>query len=232
MYNGGIMTQKKIFMPTLDSESWQTFLAEPEKHWKDGYSAKQAAESWEKAGDIPKEIRNAFKGSCFEDTELLMAIPEFKVPLPGGTRPSQNDLLLLLNAKECLVVATVEAKTREDFDETIIKWTKGQSDGKKERLDFLLKTIQFPKDQETDALRYQLFHRLASAVIMAEKFHASKAMMIIQSFEVDDSKNHFRDYAAFVGAYGIEAEKGIVQKLSCIQKNGMDVYVLWVNSKG
>jgi len=34
------MTQKKIYVPTKNAESWRECLADPQKHWKDGYSAK------------------------------------------------------------------------------------------------------------------------------------------------------------------------------------------------
>ena len=222
------MKQKNILIPTTNAESWKTFLAS-ETHWKPGYSAKSAAESWERVEGLPGEIRNAFnKHDSFKDSEMLLAIPEFKVPLPGGSRPSQNDLLVVTSNANGLTVITVEAKVNEDFGQTVKEWLKDASVGKEKRLEYLLTTIDF-QSNEVDNLRYQLFHRLASSVIMAKKFHANKALMIIQSFQEDDERNHFDDYQKFISAYGIKAIKEQIQKIRFI--NGIDVYVLWVFSK-
>ena len=175
------MVQKKILIPTTNAESWKIFLAS-ETHWKTGYSAKSAAESWENAEGLPTEIVSAFnQHESFRNSEMLLAIPEFKVALPGGSRPSQNDLLVVTSNEKGLTVITVEAKVDEGFDKMVKDWLKEASDGKDERKKYLLNTINF-QNIEIDHLRYQLFHRLASAVIMAKKFHANKALMIIQSF--------------------------------------------------
>lgn len=223
------MAQKRILIPTTNAESWKSFLAQPEKQWKDGFSAKSAAELWEKTGDLPKEIVKAFnQNETFKNSEMLLAIPEFKVELPGGNNASQNDLLVITTNPNGLSIITVEAKVNEDFGQTIKEWKKEASDGKKERLEYLLDTINF-QGKEFDNLRYQLFHRLASAIIMAEKFHAVNALMIIQSFQVDDNKNHFSDYQNFISVYNVEPIKEHIQRISSV--NGIDIYVLWVFSK-
>lgn len=222
------MEQKKIFIPTTNAESWKAFLAS-ETHWKDNYSAKSAAESWESVDGLPIEIISAFnQHESFKDSEMLLAIPEFKVPLPGGSRPSQNDLLVVTSNENGLTVITVEAKVNEDFGQTIKEWIKDASQGKEKRLEYLLKLLNF-QSKEIDNLRYQLFHRLGSAIIMAKKFHAKKALMIIQSFQENDEKNHFKDYQNFISSFKIEPLKEKIQHISSV--NGIDVYVLWVFSK-
>ena len=124
------MEQKKILRPTTNIESWEKL--HPKKHWKDEHSAKLVAESWEKASDLPKEIINALnKNDQLKNSELLMAIPEFKVSLPGGVRPSQNDLLVLISNELGLTVVTIEAKAKEDFDSLISDWQKDNAKGKK-----------------------------------------------------------------------------------------------------
>lgn len=80
----------KILVPTLGADDWRRFLADPEKHWKRGYSAMAAALSWEAANGVPPEISELFGGSL----ELLLAIPEHKVALPGGGRESQCDVFV------------------------------------------------------------------------------------------------------------------------------------------
>ncbi len=223
------MKQKKILEPTINAISWKKLLADPEKHWQDGYSAKMTAESWEAANDIPKEIVNALNNNeQFRNAELLMAIPEFKVSLPGGTRPSQNDLLVLISNEIGLTVITIEAKAKEDFGPLISDWLQDNSKGKRERLEYILKEINF-KSKECLSLRYQLFHRLASAVIMAKKFHARNALMVIQSFIESDEDNHFKDFEKFVNAYDQTSTK---ERPIKVGKSGdVDIYVMWVHSK-
>ncbi len=221
--------QKKILVPTKNAECWRALLADPEKHWKNGYSAKSAAESWENSNGIPHEIRLALdKSESFEKSELLIAIPEFKVPLPGGARPSQNDILGVLANSRYLSVFTIEAKSRENFDELVRDWFKNASPGKRERIEFLIHETEFP-DSEYGHLRYQLFHRLASAVIMAKKFRAKNAIMIIQSFVENDKENHFSDFEEFVRGYGKIAPKNAPILLS--MKGAQNIYCMWVNSK-
>lgn len=218
--------QKKILIPTINSDSWKSLLAEPEKQWKEGFSAKSAADSWESSKGFPKEIVLAMnKISEFNNAELLMAIPEFKVCLDNEKAPSQNDILGLCSNESGLTVFTVESKVHEDFDKLIKDWN--DSEGKKNRLTFLLEKIAYP-NIDVSNLRYQLFHRLASAVIMAEKFHAKNALMIVQSFEANDALNHYSDFKAFIENYGVSSQKEIPIKVA--RYNGIDIYVLWVNS--
>jgi hypothetical protein len=124
---------------------------------------------------------------------------------------------------------TVEGKAKEDFDETILKWKEKTSDnGVEKRLGFILDKIGI-QGRNIDRLRYQLFHRLASAVIMAEKFHAKNAIMIVQSFNDNNNENHFNDYVTFVELYGISlVEKSRLYKLT--EKNGINVFAAWVYS--
>lgn len=225
------MVQKKILVPTKNVESWKELLADREKHWRKEYSAMETALSWENKGDIPKEILNSLKLiSDFEEVELLIAIPEYKVSLPGGTRPSQNDVFALLSTTKQLAVMTVEGKAKEDFDDTIRNWKRRTSEaGVKERLGFILKSIGIV-DKDVDSLRYQLLHRMASAVIMASKFHAKSAIMLIQSFNNDDTKNHFSDFKDFLELYSItNVDKSKIYYLTDV--NGVDLYAGWVFSK-
>ena len=225
------MLKNKIYIPTKDADSWREFLADKDKHWKKDFSAMETALSWEKANGLPKEIAKILsQDSKFVTAELLMALPEYKVSLPGGSSSSQNDVLAVLRTKESLSVMTVEGKAKEDFDKKIVDWKNSTSDtGVAVRLGFLIDTLGI-KDKEIDSLRYQLFHRLASAIIMAEKFHAKNAIMVIQSFNDNDKTNHFNDYAQFIALYGIEnAEKSKLYKLSDI--DGIAVYAGWVCSE-
>jgi hypothetical protein len=223
--------QKKILIPTINAESWRDLLADRELHWKEGYSAMLTALSWEKNNDLPKEIKQVLSDNIeFNGIELLLAIPEYKVSLPGGSRPSQNDVLALITSNQTLSLMTVEGKTKEDFDDKICDWKNKTSEtGIKKRLGFILDKIGV-KDDNIEHLRYQLFHRLASAVIMTEKFHAKNAIMIIQSFNDNNDENHFQDFLNFLKLYKIEsAEKNKLYKLKEI--NGINLFAGWVYSK-
>jgi len=193
------MLKNKIFIPTKDAECWSDFLVDKNKQWQKGFSAMETALSWEKADGLPPEIKKILSQEAeFKGAELLLAIPEYKVSLPGGSSPSQNDVFAVLTSKKSLSVMTVEGKAKEDFDKTIDSWKNSVSKtGVEKRLGFLIETIGI-KDKDIDSLRYQLFHRLASSVIMAEKFHAKNAIMIIQSFNDNNKENHFDDFAKFI----------------------------------
>ena len=47
----------KIYIPADSPADWQRLLAEPEKHWKSGYSAKALAHCWDAADDFPGSVR-------------------------------------------------------------------------------------------------------------------------------------------------------------------------------
>jgi hypothetical protein len=75
-----------IYIPAMKPEDWSRFLAEP-KHWKKGYSAMSLAMCWQEADGFPDSVTAVFNQSDFKqlhDIKLLLAIPEHKVPLPGG----------------------------------------------------------------------------------------------------------------------------------------------------
>jgi len=194
--------QNKIFIPTKNAESWRDFLADKDKHWKAGFSAMSTAYSWEESEGIPTEIVDVLtQHSDFNGLDLLISIPEYKVPLPGGNRPSQNDILAVFTTEKALSVMTVEGKAKENFDDILSIWKARTSEsGVEKRLGYILKKIGI-KDENIDSLRYQLFHRLASAVVMAEKFHAKNAIMIVQSFNHKDKENHFNDFSNFIKLY-------------------------------
>nr|WP_328985019.1 hypothetical protein [Thiorhodovibrio winogradskyi] len=158
----------KIYIPSSGPLDWKQLLAEPEKHWKTGHSAKALAHCWEESGDIPDEVRRVLaQAPELAEIEALLCIPEHQVPLPGGSRPSQNDVWVLGRTTQGLVSMTVEGKVSESFGPTMSEWFKDPSPGKEQRLRFLYGELEidFPP---AHALRYQLLHRTASAIIEAK----------------------------------------------------------------
>jgi hypothetical protein len=94
---------RKIFIPTNGADDWRNFLADPELHWRAGYSARAIASCWEAADGLPREIAGLLRTHPDFSAvvpELLVAFPEWRVPLPGGQRASQNDVFALVRIGE------------------------------------------------------------------------------------------------------------------------------------
>lgn len=83
----------KILIPASSPEDWKRFLAEPDKHWRQGYSARSLAYCWQEADSILPDIL-AVLGQVLslQGLKTILAIPEHQVLLPGGSRPSQTDV--------------------------------------------------------------------------------------------------------------------------------------------
>ena len=215
-----------IYIPTKSADDWRSLLADPDKHWRAGHSAKALAHCWEDASGFPPEIAALFAESgvkAFENMELLFAFPEHKVPLPGGNRPSQNDIFAVAEAGDGqLISITIEGKVSESFGDKIEKWIVDASEGKKERLEFLKNQLGLSEDFPPQ-IRYQLLHRFVSAVIEAWRFNAPRAAMIVHSFSQDDEG--FDDYREFLSFFGAEAA---VNKLVFARETqGIDIYAGW-----
>jgi hypothetical protein len=225
------MKQKRIVIPTSGPQSWKQLLAEPERHWQPGFSAMSTAFSWESADGMPKEIISLFANAdepALRDASLAIAIPEYKVGLAGGARPSQNDVFAILTASGGLISVMVEGKARENFDSLLGDWKKRTSpQGVKTRLADIADQIGL-NTRIPDEIRYQLLHRTASAIIEAKRFHAPFAAMIIQSFVSDDAENHYGDFCAFIRLYGKEPIKGTLIELAT--PNKCRLFAAWVQS--
>jgi len=219
----------QILIPANSPEQWKQFLAQPEKQWKSGYSARALAYSWHEAQGFPRTVRRVFSESrldVFEDIEPLIMIPEYKVPLPGGRRPSQNDIWVLGRSMSGLVSITVEGKVSEAFGPGLGSWFQNPTSGKRRRLDFIVSELGLSADPPPDT-RYQLLHRTASAVIEAKRFGAGHAMMLVHSFSQTDEC--FDDYALFVSLFG---GTGAVDRITAVGRRGdLHLYFGWVRGE-
>jgi hypothetical protein len=191
----------KVLIPSRGYEDWRHFLADPEKQWKHGYSAMATALSWENAHGVPFEISELLGGKA----ELLLAIPEHKVALPGGSRDSQCDVFALIKILNETYAVAVEAKVNEPFGPTIGEWMQNASKGKIERIHYICDLLGL-STLPPDCLRYQLFHRTSAAILEAERFKTDKAAMIIQSFSQDHK--WFEDFYDFCKLLGLDVELG------------------------
>lgn len=215
------------FVPTDGPESWKKFLANPEKQWVAGYSALELAYCWEGATKLPACVDRVFKQSeipVFQNVDVLFGFPEYKVPLPGGSASSQNDLYVLAKSNNELLTIMVEGKVSEPFGETVETWLGNHpSEGKRKRLDFLLKILGL-QENHVRKIRYQLLHRAASAVMEATNITAKHSLMLVHSFS--ETGKWFEDYEEFVKLFHLTPKKdGIVGP---VQVNGKELYFGWV----
>jgi hypothetical protein len=196
-----VKAMKRIFVPTVSGSDWQRLLGKPELHWKSGRSAMSAAACWEESEpQLPREISDVLEASGNESLaslELLVAIPEWEVDLPGGDRPSQTDVLAITRNELGLVILGVEAKVDEEFGPTLGKQRTNASEGQLERISYLERELGCAESLD-DSIRYQLLHRTVSAILTARAFHASTAVMLVHSFSPDSRWRE--DFEAFAEA--------------------------------
>lgn len=216
---------KRIFIPTQSGSDWQRLLAKPSLHWKVGRSAMCAAAAWEHAGDtLPPEISECLDATGrpeLQSLQLLAALPEWGVPLPGGDRASFTDVLALTRNSTGLCVIGVEAKVDEDFGPLVSDKKQGASVGQLERIEFLQDLLGASFE---GTVRYQLLHRTASALLTAQDFHAQTAVMLIHSFGRADLRKDFDIFCSSLGALSVTSN------VYCQQRpTGARLYLAWVD---
>ena len=212
----------KFYVPTHGPEDWQRFLADPSKQWRTGFSARTLAHCWEDAKGLPTEIGSMLVPSGGQ-VELLLAMPEYKVPLAGSSRgDSQSDVFALVRAGDLTFTIMVEGKVREPFGKTLGVWLHGASDGKLKRLAFICDLLSI-SPPPPDHIHYQLLHRTASAVIEAQRFKTDAAAMIVHSFSPE--RVWFDAYAQFASLFGATAT---ANTLLAVRPNGRPpLYIGW-----
>ena len=218
-----------ILVPAKTSEDWKGFLAEPDKHWKDGFSAKSLADKWQNSYGLPSKVQNLLMSSQdnhFEGLKMLFGIPEFKVMLPGGGRASQNDLFVLARTNKDLVTIMVEGKVSESFGPLVYEWKINSSEGKKQRLKFLCNLLSLDEGKVNN-IRYQLLHRTASAILTAQRFHCKTGVVLVHSFSKENKS--FDDYHSFLELYNFNAQIDKVTEPFDIQ--GITLYWAWVRDE-
>jgi len=216
----------RILAFTSGPQDWKNLLADPGKQWKRGYSARTLAHCWESFEGFPPEVAQPFAMSnehLLAELTPSLAVPEFKVCLPGGNRASQNDIFVLARSVAGPVVVMVEGKVNESFGPTIEAWRKDASAGKKARLEFLSRTLGL-ESSPSGLVRYQLLHRAASAIIVGEQYRAAAAVLVIHSFS--PKKAGWRDYQFFMKLFGVDAQMGVIQRLGAISR--IPLFRVWV----
>lgn len=219
------MTNPYITCPT--PEVWRSLLKNPEKHWRDGYSAKELAMSWLHADGLSPKVESVLRRSPhFHDIEMLLGVPEHRVSLPGRGFASQNDLWVLAQAGGRFVSIAVEGKGEESFDKTVGELLADATVNRRTRHAELAKILGLDGAIPNE-IRYQLVHRTASAIIEAQRFNAAHAIMLVHSFS--ETHAHFGDFERFVGLYDCAASRDIV--ISVGEWSGVQLHFAWVTGE-
>jgi len=215
----------RILVPATGPEDWKRFLAQPEKQWKSGYSARSLAYCWQEADGLPPDVVSVLEQvPSLKGLKTIFAIPEHKVPLPGHGKPSQNDVWVLGESSSGLVSIAVEGKVSESFGPIVGAWLKNRTTGKEKRLKYLCSELglAYPPPSE---VRYQLLHRTVSAIVEAKRFRAREAVMVVHTFS--RTNEWLEDYQCFLSLFGLEA--GINQAVTTNLANDIRLSFAWVH---
>ena len=224
--------KKRIYVPSAGVDDWRRLTASPEIHWKEGYSARSLAYSWESATGFPTRVKATLDSCCdLKELELLLVIPEHTVALAGSGKGSQNDAWVLAGNQNGLISIAVEGKVDESFDKTLGRWKDWDEDStetrtnKEHRVREICKMldIEIPPDE----IRYQLLHRCASAILEALRFRAPKAMLLIHSFSPE--KKWMEDFQNFVQLFGLTYKGDENEVVFKTLSNGISLYFSWVS---
>lgn len=199
----------RIFIPSAGPSDWRRLLADPASQWVRKKSALEVAVAWEAARQsargLPPQVAETLDLHDYtRGAQLLLAFPEHRVALPGGGHASQADLWALLRSPGGLISLAVEAKSGESLGEPVETWLAKASpaSGKPTRLAFLRDRLGLA-GRDVARIRYQLLHRTVSAIVEAERFGATLAVLLVQSFggaSDDSSRADLRAFARLLSA--------------------------------
>jgi hypothetical protein len=132
--------------------------------------------------------------------ELVAGFFEHPTALDTQLAPSQTDIMVICGLQTGLGVLAVEGKAAETFGEFVSQWKKSQ--GREERYAWVCSLLGLDPPQCT-GLRWQLFHRTASAILEAKRFRAGHAIMLVHHFSgYHGSVADFQSFAEALGLVG------------------------------
>jgi hypothetical protein len=210
-------------------------LGKQELHWKKGRSAYELSSLWMKAGGLPPSVRAVIEQAPeWQGAKFLEGIFERETKLPGKGRPSQTDLLAILELKDGNAILGVEGKVDEAFGPLVSDWLAAPGNANRtDRLVGLCATLG--ADINTiGGFYYQLFHRTCASIYEAKRFGFRRAIMLVHSFaETVNSSNSpawFADFGKFSVAIGmpVSSPGSISAPKTC---DGIEVRLAWVSDK-
>jgi hypothetical protein len=206
------------------AEDVRPFLADPDTQWRRGFSAAELAHAWIDAGGLPDAAARLLAAlPDLEGAELEAGLFEHQTRLRSRGRPSQTDLLALVRGRTARWVVAVEGKRDEPFGPRVRDWNDGP--GKAARLAELCDLLALaPAD--VVALRYQLFHRTAAALLEAERRDIDAALLLVHSFS--PQRTSFDDFAAFAHALGAPV-RAPGELSPGVRRHGCRLHLAWLH---
>jgi hypothetical protein len=232
MTNGWPSDYQRLHGAPLNApEQVRPLLRDPDIHWKKGRSAYEAAHAWvgqqkHRSAGIPSRVSSVLKSDpAWHAARVVTGFFEHATPLDTQKGPSNTDLLVVCDIVPGLGVMAVEAKAGETFGERICDWlTITPSPGKDARWKWACEFFGVG-DEACRQLRWQLFHRTASAIIEARRFRSTHAIMLVHDFSGRASS--LDDYLVFASALGIGNAR--VDGLSDAREfGGISLQLAWV----
>jgi uncharacterized protein DUF6946 len=224
----------RLFVPTLGPTDWRRLLADPASQWEPRKSALEMAVCWEAAREsargLPPEVAAALDSTPdLRGAELVVGLPEHRVAFEGGGHPSQSDLWALLRCRGNFVSMAVEAKAGEKLDELVKDWLPKDSERsrKPERLAALQQRLAIP-GADVSEIRYQLLHRTASALKEADRFRATIAAVLVQSFNREADEPSWQDFCRFGALLGASVDEGRFARARAA--TAVALFLGWVSS--
>ncbi|ODA33120.1 DUF6946 family protein [Planctopirus hydrillae] len=221
---------------TRGIDSWRERLADPVTQWVRGYSAFEAAVSWElaakSASGLPTSISAVLARAGYGESHLLLGVAEHNVSLEGQGHDSQCDLWALLQTSNGMVSLSVEAKANEPFGEghqSLQTWLdSGKSLNSKpnrlKRWQHVQRMLPISGVAGYGEVAFQLLHRCATAVIEAERFNLKHAIFIVQAFKSPSTS--YNEFVKLCTAIGIDSGKG---HLHMTNVGNISLGVAWVD---
>ena len=210
-------------------------LGRPALHWKRGRSAFELSTKWIQARGFPPSVRAVLdQASEWRGAELLEGFFERETQLPARGKPSQTDLLAIVQLKDGNAILGVEGKVDEPFGTRVREWLLGAKDeNRKNRITGLCSTLDIASESAGD-LYYQLLHRTCAAVYEAKRFGYMRAIMLVHSFAGKPAHPAkpacFDDFSAFAQAVGMPvADPGTISEFRIC--DGVELRLAWASEK-
>lgn len=218
----------RIRVASRGPADWRPGLADPDRQWREGFSAFELARAWDGRDDFPPAVQSIFAAHpLLADAELLIGLPEYRVSVPGRGHSSQVDLLVLARGGRPdvgLVVIAVEGKVNETFGPRLDSWRRERSDNREKRLRSLCGELGLEVEQLPGDLRYQLLHRAVSALEAARLFAAHHAVLLVHSFSL--AHTGYADFERFAALLGVVVRTGAVSRP--LSLGNIDLSMGWV----
>ncbi|MBX3723931.1 MAG: hypothetical protein KF713_18940 [Turneriella sp.] len=194
------------------------------RHYREGHSAYEVAQKWQFVRSrLPEPISSLLQESQFlelHNLEIRQLYAEFPVWLDTHSTPSKNDLMIFCEGLENRkITIALEAKCDESFANPVSVWLRSadKPTPRRQRALFHVQNEPVPRKLRRLAflneilstnigidslVRYQLLHRLASAILIARQTLAKATVMMVQAFS--DSPRNFEDFRYFCNLLGFE----------------------------